>query len=218
MLQLQTNYSAINVRWAALQVQLDAYRLPPATWRSLSLNCAPSPALRISRSWLGGENDSWQFQPRIRVKFLSVQEVEKSRGEQHCPLCDSEKSGDPVKWYHATTEENRGERTTERCRDRMSPATTSTCGFTGTLKLWVRWMKCRTLKWHTHTHARSKNSSFLPSSWDVADRGGGGETVHRSSQHLSLLHQQHQLRDFYQHLSSVAVIFLKKELKRSEPL
>lgn len=107
MLQLQTNYSTINVRWAALQVQLDAYQLSPVTCRFTF------PKLHTF-SRLVSVFNKWEVRMTAgSLSPISEENSFSSRGKEvkrwvTCPLCDSGKSGDPVKWYHTSKEEEQG--------------------------------------------------------------------------------------------------------------
>lgn len=166
MLQLQTNYSAINVRWAALQAQLDAYQLSSVTcsFTFAKLNT-------FSMSWfqsliIGGESDSWKSSPSIEGEVCWVVRGKKVKGWVKCPL------GDSGKWYYKSRNGKGGKEKLKK-----NGGATSTCGFTGTQKVWVyRSLEGRTFKplslsvslSHslplTHTQVSSQMCG-----WDVTD-------------------------------------------------
>lgn len=192
MLQLQTNYSAINVRWAALQAQLDAYQLSSVTWSFTfaKLNT-------FSRSWF--QSDSWKSSPSIKgeVCWGLRGKKKESRGDLSVPSVTQESDITRVEM------EKGG-----KLKNTKVAGATSTCGFTGTQKVRVyRWVEHLSLSLsfslyfslsliHTHTHLHSltlTHRSFQPDVWlryDIQECVEEGDDRRFTDRHFSRLHHQ----------------------------
>lgn len=120
----------------------------------------------FSRSWFQSLiSGRWEWRLAVLTthqgKFPFGSRGKRVRRWATCPLGDSGKSGDPVKWYHTSKEWKQEERSSR------SNESTSSCGFARTQKLFVfRSVKGRTFKSntrvHAHTHTYSSTDSSFP--------------------------------------------------------